>query len=65
MIIRQRACLEKRVFGKDRMFGKEGVWKIACLEKSDGQLGPFLCQFVNFQRVTFPNSYFSKQQFFL
>ena len=29
-----------------------------------GRLGPFNCQFVNFQRVTFPNSYFSKQQLF-
>ena len=29
-----------------------------------GRLGPFNCQFVNFQRATFPNSYFSKQQLF-
>ena len=29
-----------------------------------GRLGPFHCQFVNFQRVTFPNNYFFKQQLF-
>ena len=36
----------------------------SCPLSYGGRLGPFHCQFVNFQRATFPNSHFSKQQLF-